>query len=267
MLYLLRKGEQSGPYSEDDIRTLLRIGSVDYTDFVWSEGWSEWKSVIQVFPLPTTSGAENKVEHKWLSWPTRVFRLLIIAAVPVAVMLATVKTPRDIYSVLTPPRATEEWGENDPVVGEGVANVYVGRLKILLPTGLTNFTKETLSDPAIGSLDKFTAISGTRSVLVKHFTFQPSRFISPEKAASMSDEELMSNPSYRSTRLSTNVAGEPAIRLNTSWKLGNTHTEQDIVFFGAGRNVWEVHIFGIDDLDKESLQQMKATAFESITIQ
>jgi hypothetical protein len=54
MLYLLRKGEQLGPYSEENIQTFLKIGSVEYTDFAWQEGWSEWKPVAEIFPPTPT---------------------------------------------------------------------------------------------------------------------------------------------------------------------------------------------------------------------
>lgn len=54
MLYIFRKGEQLGPYSEENIQTFLKIGSVEYTDFVWQEGWNDWKPLAEVFPPSPT---------------------------------------------------------------------------------------------------------------------------------------------------------------------------------------------------------------------
>ena len=54
MLYIFRKGEQLGPYSEENIQTFLKIGSVEYTDFVWQEGWKDWKPLAEVFPPSPT---------------------------------------------------------------------------------------------------------------------------------------------------------------------------------------------------------------------
>lgn len=50
MLYIFRNGEQLGPYSRENIETFLKTGSLEYSDLVWEEGWSDWKPVAEVFP-------------------------------------------------------------------------------------------------------------------------------------------------------------------------------------------------------------------------
>lgn len=50
MLYIFRNGEQFGPYSRENIETFLKTGDLEYTDLVWEEGWSEWRSMEQAFP-------------------------------------------------------------------------------------------------------------------------------------------------------------------------------------------------------------------------
>lgn len=50
MLYIYRNGEQLGPYSEANVENFLKNGTLDYTDLIWKEGWTDWKSVEDVFP-------------------------------------------------------------------------------------------------------------------------------------------------------------------------------------------------------------------------
>lgn len=50
--YLHQNGEQSGPFTEDQIRSMLECGAVDPTDIIWHEGLSEWQPIETVLSLP-----------------------------------------------------------------------------------------------------------------------------------------------------------------------------------------------------------------------
>lgn len=52
-LYLHKNGEQDGPYTEEQISSLLTAGELSRDDIVWHEGLSEWQPLHAVFSLPT----------------------------------------------------------------------------------------------------------------------------------------------------------------------------------------------------------------------
>ncbi len=50
--YVSRDGAQIGSWSEDEVRTFLRDGSLLKTDFYWKEGMSNWASLERFLPPP-----------------------------------------------------------------------------------------------------------------------------------------------------------------------------------------------------------------------
>jgi hypothetical protein len=146
----------------------------------------------------------------------------------------------------------------------GFVDVASGGLSLKLPKELSALSEETTSGGEIESLKKFTCVSGTRSVIVKHFVFRKPLQIGPEAAADMLESDLRKEIGFSSTRKETNVDGAPGILLRTSWqKLGAT-ASQTILLFSRDNELWEVHLFGVnDDLAKE-LEEMKSKVFQSI---
>ncbi len=55
--YLLRNGEQFGPYLEEALRAYLESGEVQADDLAWCEGAEDWKSVAHFLGLPARSPA------------------------------------------------------------------------------------------------------------------------------------------------------------------------------------------------------------------
>jgi hypothetical protein len=43
MLFIAREGKRTGPYSEDQIRQMLKRGDLSQTDLVWNEGALNWQ--------------------------------------------------------------------------------------------------------------------------------------------------------------------------------------------------------------------------------
>lgn len=52
-LFLHQNGEQVGPYTEDQISSMIQSGELTRDDIVWHEGLSEWQPLHAVFDLPT----------------------------------------------------------------------------------------------------------------------------------------------------------------------------------------------------------------------
>ena len=53
MYYVSKNGEQKGPYEENIILACLKDGTFEYSDFVWKEGWNDWKKIEAVFTKPS----------------------------------------------------------------------------------------------------------------------------------------------------------------------------------------------------------------------
>jgi hypothetical protein len=51
-LYLYQNGEQFGPYTEDQISSMLTSGALSRDDLVWHEGLTEWQPLHVIFSLP-----------------------------------------------------------------------------------------------------------------------------------------------------------------------------------------------------------------------
>ncbi len=55
--YLYKNGEQSGPYSQDQLRQQIETGAAGPADMVWTEGMAKWIQASQVQSLfPSASG-------------------------------------------------------------------------------------------------------------------------------------------------------------------------------------------------------------------
>jgi hypothetical protein len=65
MITISRDGQQYGPYSPEDARTLIYSGQLTRNDLAWREGESDWRTLGDVLGLPaappTPQAAENVV--------------------------------------------------------------------------------------------------------------------------------------------------------------------------------------------------------------
>jgi uncharacterized RDD family membrane protein YckC len=48
-LYIAKDGKQTGPYSEDQIRSMIEGGLISNSDYFWREGLTEWQPLSQHF--------------------------------------------------------------------------------------------------------------------------------------------------------------------------------------------------------------------------
>ena len=55
MYYVLKSGDQKGPYEDNIILACLKEGAFNYSDLVWKEGWPDWKTIEEVFPRNAAS--------------------------------------------------------------------------------------------------------------------------------------------------------------------------------------------------------------------
>jgi hypothetical protein len=55
-IYILRAGQQTGPYSEADVNTLLKDGAAKLDDFAWRDGLPTWQPLSSVLYPKSASG-------------------------------------------------------------------------------------------------------------------------------------------------------------------------------------------------------------------
>lgn len=48
--FVRKDGDFDGPYDGEEIDELLERGELRFDDYVWTEGWTEWRQVGQVYP-------------------------------------------------------------------------------------------------------------------------------------------------------------------------------------------------------------------------
>jgi hypothetical protein len=53
-IYLQYNEEEWGPYSEEDIISMLKSGEISRTDLIWYEGLEDWEPINEVLEIPIT---------------------------------------------------------------------------------------------------------------------------------------------------------------------------------------------------------------------
>ena len=56
-MYLLKDGQQTGPFPADELRERLGSGAVAAGDLVWGEGMAEWATLGSVLGLEPSAAA------------------------------------------------------------------------------------------------------------------------------------------------------------------------------------------------------------------
>jgi len=51
--YIISKGQQSGPFPESEVQSMLASGALATTDLCWAEGMTDWKPIHDVITRPT----------------------------------------------------------------------------------------------------------------------------------------------------------------------------------------------------------------------
>jgi DNA-directed RNA polymerase subunit RPC12/RpoP len=144
--------------------------------------------------------------------------------------------------------------------------VNKGGLALQVPKEFSSFTTERNSGGDIQSLEKHTSVFTTRSILIKHFILKAPPTVSPSEAADMTEDEIKSQSGYRATRRSVNVSGIEGIVLDAQYSGMGQKVEQSILYLSRGYELWEVHLFGVNDERPEALRRMKDRVFTSIEI-
>jgi len=54
-LYLYRKDQQEGPYTEDQLRDLVKYGGIKETEYAWHEGLSDWQPLNEIISFKEAS--------------------------------------------------------------------------------------------------------------------------------------------------------------------------------------------------------------------
>jgi hypothetical protein len=148
----------------------------------------------------------------------------------------------------------------------GFVNVDAGGLHLQLPKELSSLSEENSSGGEIESLKKLTCVSGTRSVIIKHFVFRKTVQIDPDAAAKMTEDDLSKETGYTAERETITLDGLAGVLLNTKWQKVGATARQSILFLSKDNHLWEIHLFGVDDPDLDGLAETKSKIFESIKI-
>jgi hypothetical protein len=56
--YITRNGLQLGPYDEETLEKLLRMGAVTYDSLAWVEGLEDWRPLREITPPPDGESGE-----------------------------------------------------------------------------------------------------------------------------------------------------------------------------------------------------------------
>ncbi|HMW77812.1 MAG TPA: DUF4339 domain-containing protein, partial [Rhodocyclaceae bacterium] len=74
-LFVASNGQQTGPFTADQIRQMLAGGSLKSSDLAWREGMAEWRPLAEVLPsagaaltgmaVPLAAAAAGGSAAKW----------------------------------------------------------------------------------------------------------------------------------------------------------------------------------------------------------
>ena len=141
-----------------------------------------------------------------------------------------------------------------------------GGLTMRVPKELSSLTAERSSGGQTQSLETHTSVFTTRSFIIKHFIFKAPLAVSPSEAVDMTEADMKSQPGYRATRRSVKVSGIEGIVLDAQYQGMGQKVEQSILYFSRGYELWEIHLFGVNDEHPTALRKMKERVFTSIKI-
>jgi hypothetical protein len=96
-IYLYQNGKEVGPYTEDQLRDMVKSGAISQTENAWHEGLSEWKPLNKIisiassgpaFPLPP-SRQSNGDPHVDSRRPSGI-KTVIVAVATLSVIIGSV---------------------------------------------------------------------------------------------------------------------------------------------------------------------------------
>lgn len=139
-------------------------------------------------------------------------------------------------------------------------------LSISLPKELSRLTDEKHSYE-MGTLETYTAVHETRSVLIKHFRVSPDMKFTPTQSADVQEKDIKNQPRYSSSRKKVSINGINGLVLVMKHEpMAGTKVSQTVLYFEKGNEMWEVQIFGVKEPNAASLEAMKTKIFKSIKI-
>lgn len=139
-------------------------------------------------------------------------------------------------------------------------------LVMRIPKELSSPTRETSSFDEVELLEKLTSVWNTRSFLLKHFVFKSPRTVSPKEAADMTERDLGIQPEYTASRKAVQVSGLDGIILDANYTGMGQRVAQTIMYFSRGNELWEIHLFGVNDPNPADLGAMKEKVWASIQL-
>jgi DNA-directed RNA polymerase subunit RPC12/RpoP len=142
--------------------------------------------------------------------------------------------------------------------------INVGGIVLEVPKELSSLTVQRESVGEMKLLEKHTAVWSTRSILIKHFEFLPPRKVMPSEAADLTEEDIKSQQGYRASRKVVEVAATQGVILDAEYQGMGQKVAQSIIYFSRNHELWEIHLFGVNDNNPSELKEMKSKVFASI---
>ena len=139
-------------------------------------------------------------------------------------------------------------------------------LSISLPKELSRLSEKKHSYE-MGTLETYTAVHETRSVLIKHFRVSPDMKFTPAQSADVQEKDIKNQPRYSSSRKKVSINGINGLVLVMKYEpMAGTKVSQTILYFEKGNEMWEVQIFGVKEPNAASLEAMRTKIFKSVKI-
>ena len=88
--YLSLNGQNLGPFSDEDIRMMLKTGEINSSTMIWCEGMKDWSPIgLSVFNTSATQQARQELENDYRNQPqnTKVFLKILGFGVVVACLV------------------------------------------------------------------------------------------------------------------------------------------------------------------------------------
>ena len=142
-------------------------------------------------------------------------------------------------------------------------------LSISLPKEFSKLTEKKQSNEK-GTLVTYTAVHETRSLLIKHFQWSPDMQFTTAQAADIQEGDMKNQPRYSSSRKEVTINGIRCLILvmkcEPTMQQTRVKVSRTILYFNKGGHMWEVQIFGVNELDQGSLGSMTNKIFKSVKI-
>ena len=154
----------------------------------------------------------------------------------------------------------------EPAAPAQLVTARVAGLVINVPQELAAMTREDRPYDDVATVEAHTGVYRTRGILIKRLRYLKEDAPPPRIGADLTEGDLSIRPGYESTRRTTKVSGLDAMILETIHGPPSHRVHQTILYITKDGDIWEIHVYGVNDRNVESLKAMEAMVFDSVRI-